>query len=179
MYKLLSFIFVFSVSTTVYAKITDADVDRDMRNLAAQNHFVTQGDIDYQWDQYNKPPNEQSSSLGITGVGSLNRDGSFSVRTGDTGQVSISLTGSFKVSWGACNITISMNTPKGKFTSVGSYGFEFDGRPSEANPTISKTLLHLSPNTTYRIYANTHSSSVNGKGCGGSIMSINYRYSGL
>ncbi|MGR5187068.1 hypothetical protein ACPV3S_17260 [Photobacterium damselae] len=62
MYKLLSFIFVFSVSTTVYAKVTDADVDRDMRNLAAQNHFVTQGDIDNQWNWYNKPPNESNST---------------------------------------------------------------------------------------------------------------------
>ncbi|WP_036766462.1 hypothetical protein, partial [Photobacterium damselae] len=62
MYKLLSFIFVFSVSTTVYAKVTDADVDRDMHNLAAQNHFVTQGDIDNQWNWYNKPPNEVSTN---------------------------------------------------------------------------------------------------------------------
>ncbi|TLS88097.1 hypothetical protein [Photobacterium damselae] len=84
MYKLLSFIFVFSVSTTVYAKVTDADVDRDMRNLAAQNHFVTQGEIDQQWNQFNQPPRENGEKIDWANMPSGTRCGNFVMSGGQT-----------------------------------------------------------------------------------------------
>lgn len=77
MYKLLSFIFVLSVSTKVYAKVTDADVDRDMRNLAAQNNFVTQAEIDLQWNQYNKPPREDEIKIDWANMPSGTRCGNY------------------------------------------------------------------------------------------------------
>jgi hypothetical protein len=57
--KKIFFTLVLSLlSTTSFAKVTVADVDRDSAWFAAQNPTVPQSDIDYQWDQFNKPPYE-------------------------------------------------------------------------------------------------------------------------
>lgn len=45
-------------STSVNAKITEADLARDQAWSASQNVSVPQSQIDSQWNNYNQPPNE-------------------------------------------------------------------------------------------------------------------------
>lgn len=60
--KKIFFTLVLSLlSTTSFAKVTIADVDRDSAWLATQNTTVPQSVIDDQWRLYNKPPIEAST----------------------------------------------------------------------------------------------------------------------
>lgn len=45
-------------STSAVAQVTDADVAQDTAWAASQNPSVPQSQIDFQWNKYNKPPNE-------------------------------------------------------------------------------------------------------------------------
>ncbi|MEC6816756.1 hypothetical protein VXS05_17170 [Photobacterium toruni] len=67
MNKFHSIILISLLSTNVYSKVTDADVDRDMNHLANQNNFigklnVTQQEVDDQWRLFNKPPQEPNNT---------------------------------------------------------------------------------------------------------------------
>ncbi|SGZ04445.1 hypothetical protein [Moritella viscosa] len=58
MKKYTLMLFAIISSTSALAKVTEADVARDMAWLARQNPSVPQSVIDKQWELYNDPPNE-------------------------------------------------------------------------------------------------------------------------
>lgn len=58
MKKYTLIMFAIIASTSVNAKVTEADLARDQAWYASQNVSVPQSQIDSQWNNYNKPPNE-------------------------------------------------------------------------------------------------------------------------
>lgn len=62
------------ISTSTLARITDADVVRDAAWAASQHTSVPQSEIDDQWRDFNKPPNEVGQNATVT---------QYSVRNGE------------------------------------------------------------------------------------------------
>ncbi len=54
--KILMFLAIIT-STSAFAKVTEADLARDMAWAASQHTSVPQSEIDEQWEDFNKPPN--------------------------------------------------------------------------------------------------------------------------
>lgn len=92
MKKTLLAIMLSLLSTTSFAKVTDADVDRDSAWFAAQNPTVDQSVIDKLWKDFNKPPIEDGSS------------GELEARTATNGYVILNKSQGLIKQWGRINL---------------------------------------------------------------------------
>ncbi|WIG83783.1 hypothetical protein KFZ68_20660 (plasmid) [Photobacterium damselae] len=122
MSRLLLLFFVFSTSMTAYSKVTIDDVNRDMNNLAAQNKFVTQAQIDQQWLDYNDPPNES-------------KDWELEARTATNGYVILNKSQGLIKQWGRINLPAN---------SLGQHRISF---PKRMNNVFSVTVSSSDPYT--------------------------------